>query len=172
MFWIYPRHWGLKGRSLEEARIRYQYGHDPHYCEVEIAKLDYPQLFDDATPTDEDEEYLLAEEKSYKADVLDIDLKYGKITKAQYDEKLADLNGEGWVKILNVHYDPDVAARASFELDYNEAFVEELREQGYPGVTGEEVVSAWMDHLFFVGLTEGMDAEMADDIKSKIEATK
>ena len=168
LFWLVPRHWGLKGKDLAEARIRWEEA-DSYKAEREIVKLDYPQLFDDSVEKDDDEEFLEAEKKAYEADLLDVDLKWGKIKKKEYDRQIKNLEGEGWVDIINVIYDPKLAARASFELDYNDKFVEELREQGYPGATDEEVVSNWMDHLFFTSMTEGLDPEVANDIEATLK---
>lgn len=171
MFWIYPRHWGLNGKDKEIAKIRYSMGNS---TELEIAnkilELEYPVLFG-AIPEDEDKEYMSAQQMAYDLDILDNRLKYGDLTKKDYDKLVNDTSGKGWVEIKDVQYDPETVSRAAFELDYNDAFVEELRVAGYQGVDDEEVVSQWMDHLFLNSLTAELPPESRAEIETHL-ATK
>ena len=171
LFWLWPRHWGLRGRDRKEARIRYNAKSD-YDAELEIIKLDFPQLFDENLEQDEDEDFIAAEQRAYDEAVLDVQLKHGKIRKKEYDEKMKDMSGEGWVKVIGVEYNPDKPEQAGMVLDYNEQFVIDLRAAGYEGQTDDEVVSQWLDHLFLSSLVEDVDLEIASDIKTQLDAAR
>ena len=52
----------------------------------------------------------------------------------------ATKNGEPYVEILKVELDPANMNYGSFEIDWNEQFVEQLRTMGYPRDAEDEVV--------------------------------
>lgn len=56
---------------------------------------------------------------------------------------------EPWVAVLNTHVNKDNVRNGFFELDWNEYFVLQLRQEGY-GVEGdkeEEIVDRWFREL-------------------------
>jgi hypothetical protein len=59
----------------------------------------------------------------------------------------ATANKEPWVAVLNTHVNPDSPRNGFFELDWNEYFVLMLRNNGYTGVTEEEIVDQWFSDL-------------------------
>lgn len=63
------------------------------------------------------------------------------------EKALANLDNEPWVKVLNVDVNPENISQGFFELDWNEAFVEMLAQNGYTGATPEEIVDAWFTDL-------------------------
>lgn len=89
----------------------------------------------------------------YKDDVmgqslaqLELDKKYKKISEAEYEKGVASLNGEPWVGVINSEYNPGEATDGfSFELDWNDAFVEMLTTGGYEGGTPEQIVEGWFE---------------------------
>jgi len=65
---------------------------------------------------------------------------------------------EPWVAVLDTHVNKDNIRNGFFELDWNEYFVLQLRTEGYPGETDEEVVDKWFSELCRnVGNDEGVD---------------
>lgn len=59
----------------------------------------------------------------------------------------ATANKEPWVAVLNTHVNPESPRNGFFELDWNEYFVLMLRNNGYTGVTDEEIVDQWFSDL-------------------------
>ena len=54
---------------------------------------------------------------------------------------------EPWVTVLQTHVNPENPRNGFFELDWNEHFVLMLRNNGYTGVTEEEIVDQWFSDL-------------------------
>lgn len=52
-----------------------------------------------------------------------------------------------WVKVIDIHFDPKNPSNGAFELDYNEFFVQSLREAGFEGTTPDEVVGEWFESI-------------------------
>jgi hypothetical protein len=59
----------------------------------------------------------------------------------------ATANKEPWVAVLQTHVNPESPRNGFFELDWNEYFVLMLRNNGYTGVTDEEIVDQWFSDL-------------------------
>lgn len=71
-----------------------------------------------------------------------------KVEAAPLDPKeAATAKKEPWVAVLNTHVNPDSPRNGFFELDWNEYFVLMLRNNGYTGVTEEEIVDQWFSDL-------------------------
>jgi len=76
---------------------------------------------------------------------------------AQEQEELAKLNPkdratrrkEPWVGVLNTHVNKDNIRNGFFELDWNEYFVLQLKQEGYgeEGDPDEEIVDRWFREL-------------------------
>jgi hypothetical protein len=54
---------------------------------------------------------------------------------------------EPWVAVLQTHVNPESPRNGFFELDWNEYFVLMLRNNGYTGITEEEIVDQWFSDL-------------------------
>jgi hypothetical protein len=59
----------------------------------------------------------------------------------------ATANKEPWVAVLQTHVNPESPRNGFFELDWNEYFVLMLRNNGYTGITDEEIVDQWFSDL-------------------------
>lgn len=77
----------------------------------------------------------------------DIDLEYGHITADEHEKRVATLNGEPYVRVVNVDLDQDAPGTGHFELDFNEHFVDFLAKNGYEGVEEGEIVDSWFNDL-------------------------
>jgi hypothetical protein len=71
-----------------------------------------------------------------------------KVDPAPVDPKTAaTARQEPWVAVLQTHVNPESPRNGFFELDWNEYFVLMLRNNGYTGVTDEEIVDQWFSDL-------------------------
>ena len=74
----------------------------------------------------------------------------------------ATKNGESYIDIVTVEIDNDNPSYGSFELDWNEHFVEKLRSMGYPGDSDEVVVDLWFQSVCRNILMETYEQEAAN----------
>ena len=77
----------------------------------------------------------------------EIDREFNRITQDEYEKKIATLNGEPYVKVLDIDLDDNAPGAGFFELDFNEHFVEYLANSGYEGVEPEQIVDNWFNDL-------------------------
>jgi len=56
-------------------------------------------------------------------------------------------NKEPYIAVLDLDLDQENPTYGSVELDWNEYFIKQLREQGYPGKTDEDVVDLWFQNV-------------------------
>jgi hypothetical protein len=180
-----PGHWGLKGNTREIARAEYELSGAelelrlaelrlPPGDELEKARLqilkshsriteeEYTQRMIDLSPGDDRQKELAR---------LAHDLETKKITQDQHDRKRADVLGEPWVSMPRIHWNPIGKSRAYFELEYNDHFLQQLRESGYSGEDAA-MVNQWMNEVCmgileetngppFVSMTRrGLDSDM------------
>lgn len=74
----------------------------------------------------------------------------------------ATKNGESYIDIVTVEIDNENPSYGSFELDWNEHFVEKLRSMGYPGDSDETVVDLWFQSVCRNILMETYEQEAAN----------
>jgi hypothetical protein len=69
-------------------------------------------------------------------------------------------NKEPWVAVLETHVNQENVRNGFFELDWNEYFVLQLKQQGYQGSNEEEIVDQWFQELCRnVGAESGVDMD-------------
>ena len=79
-------------------------------------------------------------------------------TKSTKAKKKTSKNNEPWVKVLNMNVNQDNPRNGFFELDWNDAFVENLKVHGYQGNSQEEIVDRWFQTLCnTIGNEQGID---------------
>ena len=54
---------------------------------------------------------------------------------------------EPMVKVLNMNVNPDNPRNGFFKLDWNDEFVNMLKQNGYQGETEEQIVDGWFQSL-------------------------
>jgi hypothetical protein len=86
-------------------------------------------------------------EKVMEERISEIDLEFGRITQDEHAKKVATLNGDPYVKVLNIDLDENAPGAGFFELDFNEHFVEYLANSGYEGIEPDEIVDNWFNDL-------------------------
>lgn len=82
-----------------------------------------------------------------------------KVTKTP--KEIATEKGEPYINVLSVDLDKKNLGNGSFELDWNDAFIKELRAAGYPGKTDEDVVDMWFRAICRNVLAEAYEQETA-----------
>lgn len=171
--WL-PGHWGLAGHIRQEAKILYEIS-DPYEQEKELAKLKLSGQELDLKLLDIDwsfkkiaseydyeikkVELLNSDKETIEKEKLKLNHKYEKITDLEYEKELALLNKEPWVGVKNSSYDPKSGLGGlEFELDWNEYFITYLTENGYKGLSDQQVVEMWFNDLCkSVVAEEGID---------------
>lgn len=171
-----PGSWGLRGKTREIAQAEYEF--DGHVLEEKLLeinhrddpmtlsrkKLDLKLSSSDISKYSYDRELATITAKDPDAlavALLDIDLQHEKITQVQYDRKRADTLKEPWISMPKINWDPVNSNRTYFELDYNEYFIQHLRDNGYTGVE-DDILNRWLNDVCQAVATEnapntGMD---------------
>lgn len=76
----------------------------------------------------------------------ELDKKYGKLTEKEFDKAIYSLGGKPWVDVVESSYEEkDGSDGFMFELDWNEAFIQMLRSEGYNGATDDALVEQWFE---------------------------
>lgn len=161
-FELWPYSWGMKGKTREIAKAEYEltgYALEVKLHElrkedmdldewqrkmwdiqVKYSKMDLP-TYERLLTT------LIRDEKQRELAELELDRREGKIKELDYNKRLATLKGEPWVTVINMDFTKGNALEGSFELDWNEFFVEKLRAEGYNAVNPEAIVNMWFMEL-------------------------
>lgn len=159
--WL-PAAWGLKGKTKLEAELDYYY-EDGYEKEVErLNRTKMPAEEREKKKLDLELEYGKISEKIYEKNMLDkyegeekeykqlqYEHKWEGLSDIEYEKRLATLNKEPWIKILDVDFSYEDMATGAFSLDWNEYFIEELKENGYGNqfTSDEEIVDQWLQDL-------------------------
>jgi len=81
-----------------------------------------------------------------------------KKTVKKTDKKTKSKSEEPWVKVLQVNVNPENPKNGFFELDWNNEFVNMLKQNGYTGASEEEIVDRWFQSLCkTIGNEQGVD---------------
>jgi len=157
-FNLMPGSWGLKGKTREIAKAEYELeGYELKKKLLEIKSDDLSEKELKKKFIDLDFEFgkvdkithlrmlsnLIEDEQQKKLAMLELDLKEGKLTDTEYQKQSATLRGEPWITVLNMDFGGKQSLEGSFELDWNEAFVDNLMKEGYVGPTPDAIVNQW-----------------------------
>lgn len=147
--WL-PGHWGLTGKLREIAEAEYTLiGEDLDKKKIEINIAERTK-----------EEVAVA--------LLEHEVKYGRLTRQELDKQSATINGEPWVTIKTLETDPENPRYGGVELDWNQAFVDNLEKHGYgPNPEEEDTVNAWFNDLCRNIALEAYDG--IGDLQERIE---
>lgn len=84
------------------------------------------------------------ESTEFKIARVELDLKFEKIDENEAEKQIATLQGEPWFRIVGGdHRSNGDASRLTFELDWNDEFVEFLVQNGFGGQSDDEIVDMW-----------------------------
>ena len=87
-------------------------------------------------------------------------MKVKKTTKTTLKKKKSSKKSEEpMVKVLNMNVNADNPRNGFFELDWNDEFVNMLKQHGYLGSSEEEIVDRWFQTLCrTIGNEQGVDS--------------
>ena len=157
-FGMLPGHWGLVGKTREIAKAEYEltgYDLDKRLLEIEqpgYTISDYSRRYIDMnfnhgkiTKKEQLRQLvnLIEDEGQRNLASLELDFKEGILTDTQYQKQSATLKKEPWVTVLSMDFGGKQSLEGSFELDWNEYFVENLKKDGYLGPTPDTIVNQW-----------------------------
>jgi hypothetical protein len=145
-FGLWPANWGLEGKRKQIALAEYHL--DGEDLDRELLAIDH--------------EGKDADDKDFLLGVARLDLKHGKITEREFRKQQATINDESFVEVVSADLRPSGAGTSfSFELDWNDKFVQELVAAGWGGFADEDVVNTWFEEtcrgLFVQDLMEEGD---------------
>jgi len=158
-FGMMPAHWGVSGRTREIMQAEYEippgplrdlklleinsedFDRDTYRKKVWDIELKYERITE--ATYHRNLTTLIKDEKQKAAAILELDHREGKVTELEYSKQLATLKGEPWVTVLSMDFGGKKALEGSFELDWNEFFVENLKTEGYVGPTPDSIINQW-----------------------------
>lgn len=141
--------------------------------ELEIKKLEIERKYEHISK--ESYDYKLAELKYKDSDEksdwpfirLQLDKKYGKLTEKQFDKAVYSLANRPWVDVVHSEYNDNEGSDGfAFELDWNDAFINLLRKEGYSGPTDDAIVEQWFEDKSldnYLGFLAEQIGEMGED---------
>ena len=89
-------------------------------------------------------------------------MKVKKTTKTKSKKKKTTKGEKPWVKVLDMNVSPDNPRNGFFELDWNDEFVNNLKQHGYLGKSDEEIVDRWFQTLCkTIGNEQGIDISVS-----------
>lgn len=153
-----PGAWGLKGRTRDIAQAEYEltgYDLEKKLLEIKQDELDEKDFcrkmldlkFKHKVITEA--EYargmvdLIEDTKQRELATVELNWKEKTISELEYSKKIATLKGEPWVTVLNMDFTKGNSLEGSFELDWNQPFVDKLKSEGYTGPTPDNIVNQW-----------------------------
>lgn len=159
-FGLLPAHWGKAGKTLAIAKAEYELTgenldrrlieiniEDKTEQTIQLLKVDLK--YDHISEEDFDRKVIKStvnDEPEQAIQLFKIDLKYNHISKDKYEKEVATLKDEPWVGVIHSEYNPREGTNGfSFELDWNNKFVEYLAKNGYTGATPEHIVEQWFE---------------------------
>lgn len=188
-FSLYPYSWGTKGKTREIARAEYELtGYDLEYrlltirrdelTEDELSKyiwdlqLKYNKI-------SKDEYYrlcitLIKDKKQAEIATLELDFREGKVTDNEYQRRVANIKEEPWVTVLSMNFDKKNSLEGSFELDWNDFFIEKLKADGYQAPSEDLIVNQWFMEVCRNVALEEFDGtgNFTSDSEANLEAMK
>jgi len=189
-FGTLPGHWGLKGKTKEIAKAEYELtGYELKKRLLELKRDDFvdpdeytKRMWDielEYNKIDQKTYYrqvitLIADEKQRKLAEAELDYREGKIKEVEYQKKVATIKGEPWVNVVNMDFSKKTSLEGSFELDWNEHFVEKLKSEGYSAPTDDLIVNQWFMELCRNIALEEFDGtgDFTADSEANLEAMK
>jgi len=157
--WL-PSSWGLKGKSRRMAAAEYYL--TGYELDVELARIEHGDDTADFTRAVIDIDLRYGRISEYERDTkmaerfgdqatpglaqLEVELKHKRIGQQEYERKRADLLNEPYMAMPKISWDPGDPSKTFFELDYNDAFVQSLRTNGYVG-SDEDCINRWLNDV-------------------------
>lgn len=127
--WL-PAHWGMAGKMREVAQAEYDLSGEA--LERRLLAINIGERAED--------DIAIA--------TLNLDAKYGEVSADDLAKGIATIKNEPWVTIKKLETDTDNLCYGGVELDWNDAFVQNLEKHGYgPSPDQDDVVNEWFNDL-------------------------
>lgn len=162
-FWMLPSSWGLTGSTREIAKAEYELdGEELERKLIEVNPL-LSELEKTSRHLDLDLKYHKIDTFEYDHKMVDlkklspeqaeiehykIDVKYGKKSNEELDRKTADFLKKPWASIKSVYNDTQKENGMILEIEWNDFFIDMLRQAGYSGLTDEEIFNQYLNDLY------------------------
>jgi hypothetical protein len=184
-----PGSYGLKGRTRDMAQAEYELtGYELEKRILEIKHVDLSsndfreklweiELRYGKIDQDQYHRYLIElikDPTQKELALLELDHRAGKVKELEYTKQLATLKGEPWVNVVNMDFTKKSSLEGSFELDWNEHFVNKLEAEGYTGLTPDNIVNQWFMELCRNIAMEEFDGtgDFTADSEANLDAVK
>jgi len=95
------------------------------------------------------------------------DFRNGKIIENDYNREMATLDKQPYVNVVKIVMDKTEKGNHYFELDWNQYFVDELKQNGYTGSNADDIVDQW-----FVALATAIASESENVIVTDPEQVR
>jgi len=188
-FNLMPGSWGLKGKTRDIAEAEYNLsGYDLKKRILEINCDDMTNKEYRTKLYDLDFEFkkidknahlrllacLIEDPVQQELANLELDYRENKLTEQQYQKESATLRNEPWVTVLSMDFGGKKSLEGSFEMDWNELFVESLKKEGYSGPTPDNIVNQWFMEVCRNVAMEEFDGtgDFAADSAANLETMK
>ena len=188
-FSFLPFTWGMKGKTRERAKAEYELTGlvlEKKLLELSKDELDedtyYRKHLDlelkrgviDKSGYDHALVAMIKDKPEREQALLDLQKQEGSITELAYAKSSATLKGEPWVTVLSMDFGGKKSLEGSFELDWNELFVENLKKEGYEGPTPDSIVNQWFMEVCRNVAMEEFDGtgDFTADSEANIEAMR
>lgn len=147
---------------------------DIHEREIAIAQLEFESNRITDTEYRRRMANLIRDEEQKSKMLLELDYKEHLIGEQEYNKRLATLNGEPWISVLNMDFNKAISLEGSFELDWNDLFIEKLEKEGYTGPSPDNIVNQWFMTLCRNIAMEEFDGtgDFTGDSQANLEAYK
>lgn len=186
--WL-PGSWGLAGKTREIAKAEYElkgYALDERLLQIredeftpeEFSRkmIDLQLKHNKITRAAYDRALLqfIQDEKQRTLAETELDYREGVIDNLAYAKKTATLNNEPWVTVVNMDFGSKNSLEGSFELDWNDQFVEKLKSEGYSAPTPDAIVNQWFMEVCRNVAMEEFDGtgNFTADSEANLEAMK
>lgn len=153
--WL-PVSWGLKGKAREEAEANYSLsGYD---LDVRLAEINHEgvDLARSLVEIDHRYGYITDDERIRKllplevsgidldVELVKLDMETGKIERRVGEKQIANLLNQPWVSIIDEGLDLTAGPNGYyFVFDWNEYWIDMLRQHGYEGSSDEILMEKW-----------------------------
>jgi hypothetical protein len=131
--------------ELELAEINYT-GDDLLHVELEI-KHRYGLISDNEYADKKAE--LISDPVERQVSLVMALLERNEITALEAEKQIATLRGEPWIKVINDGFLDETKGPDSyfFEFDWNDVWINELKEAGYAGTSDEAIIQVWFQDV-------------------------
>lgn len=184
-----PGSWGLKGKTRDVAKAEYELTgyelekrileinhNDPESDDYKKKLWEIELRYNKITEAQHHRWLadLIKDPKQKVLAVLELDYREGNITELEYQKQSATLNDEPWVTVINMDFGKKSALEGSFELDWNELFVEKLQKEGYTAPTPDAIVNQWFMEVCRNVAMEEFDGtgDFTADSEANLDAVK